>query len=246
MKTRNLGNTGIKLSEVGYGAAALFGKNVFGKQGITDDYAYEIISTAIKHGVTFFDTGINYGYAEERLGRCINQVVKDGMVKRSDLVVETKCGERVNPDGTYGDMDWSTDWIKRSLEISLSRLNLQYIDLFAMHGGGIDDCTDKLIYMFQDMKSQGLIRAYGINTFDTKVLEWVADNDVFDYVMLDYNIMRQDRESLIKRLTDAGRAVVAGSALGESLYSKNVFRVRNRNDFWYMARALVRLSLIHI
>lgn len=53
MKTRNLGNTGIKLSEVGYGAAALFGKNVFGKQGITDDYAYEIISTAIKHGVTF-------------------------------------------------------------------------------------------------------------------------------------------------------------------------------------------------
>ena len=52
-KTRNLGNTGIKLSEVGYGAAALFGKNVFGKQGITDDYAYEIISTAIKHGVTF-------------------------------------------------------------------------------------------------------------------------------------------------------------------------------------------------
>ena len=81
MKTRNLGNTGIKLSEVGYGAAALFGKNVFGKQGITDDYAYEIISTAIKHGVTFFDTGINYGYAEERLGRCINQVVKDGMVK---------------------------------------------------------------------------------------------------------------------------------------------------------------------
>ena len=69
MKTRNLGNTGIKLSEVGYGAAALFGKNVFGKQGITDDYAYEIISTAIKHGVTFFDTGINYGYEEERLGK---------------------------------------------------------------------------------------------------------------------------------------------------------------------------------
>lgn len=71
MKMRKLGNTGIELSEVGYGAAALFGKDVLGKQGISDNRAYDIISTAINRGINFFDTGINYGYAEERLGRCI-------------------------------------------------------------------------------------------------------------------------------------------------------------------------------
>lgn len=81
MKRHSLGKTNIELSEVGYGAAALFGKDVFGKQGISDDQAYELISTAIKHGINFFDTGINYGYAEERLGRCISAVIGGGYCK---------------------------------------------------------------------------------------------------------------------------------------------------------------------
>lgn len=75
MKRRLLGKTGIELSEIGYGAAALFGKDVLGKQGITEDKAYDLITTAIKSGVSFFDTGINYGYAEERLGRCLSAAI---------------------------------------------------------------------------------------------------------------------------------------------------------------------------
>lgn len=163
-----------------------------------------------------------------------------GITQRDELTIETKCGETVGSDGSYGAPNWSPDWIRKSLEISLKRLQLDYIDLFAMHGGSINDCSDKLIYTFYDMKSQGLIRAYGINTFDTDVLNWVAENNTFDYVMLDYNIMRQDREPLIEKLTDAGVAVIAGSALGESLYSKKIFKVKNRNDFWYLVRAIVR------
>ena len=81
------------------------------------------------------------------------------------------------------------------------------------------------------MKSQWLIRAYGINTFSTEFLEWIAQEKSFDYVLLDYNIMRQDREPLIEKLKATGVAVIAGSAMGESLYSKNVFKIRNRNDF---------------
>ena len=240
MKKRILGNTGIQISEVGYGAAALFGKDVLGKQGITEETAYELISTAIKQGVTFFDTGINYGYAEERLGRCISAEI-GGIAKREDLVIETKCGETINPDGSYGPMDWSTENIKQNLELSLKRLQIDYVDLFAMHG----ECDDKakvegIVKTFQDMKTHGLIRAYGVNTFNTEFLEWVVQEKCFDYVMLDYNIMRQDREPLIEKLTDAGVAVIAGSALGESLYSKKIFRVKNRNDFWYMARAVIR------
>ncbi len=245
MKTRCLGSTGVEISEVGYGAAALFGKDVFGQQGISDEKAYEIIKTAIKHGVTFFDTGINYGYAEERLGRCIAAAMKEGITRREHLVIETKCGETINPDGTYGALDWSPEWIRKSLEISLNRLQLNYIDLFAVHGECEKTQLDGLIKTLQEMKSQGLIKAYGVNTFDTDFLSWVAEEKCFDYVMLDYNIMRQDREPLIEKLTDAGVAVIAGSAMGESLYSKKLVKVKNRNDLWYLARALVRFrSLI--
>lgn len=240
MKTRCLGNTGISISEVGYGAAALFGKDVLGKQGISENKAYELINTAISQGVTFFDTGINYGYAEERLGRCLSKAINDKIIERSKLVIETKCGETVNDDGTYGPMDFSPDWIKRSLEISLQRLQLDYIDLFAIHGECKKSEVYQLVKAFQDMKSQGLIKAYGVNTFDTDFISWVAEEKCFDYVMLDYNILRQDREDLIAKLADTGIGVLAGSALGESLYSKKIYKVRNRNDFWYLARALVR------
>jgi len=241
MKKRILGNTGISISEVGYGASALFGRDVLGKQGITEEKAYDLITTAIKRGVMFFDTGINYGYAEERLGRCISAAIGEGIATRENLVIETKCGETIYPDGSYGTLDWSTENLKSNLELSLKRLQLNYVDLYAMHG----ECDDTrkvegIVKTFQEMRTQGLIRAYGVNTFNTEFLEWVAQEKCFDYVMLDYNIMRQDREPLIEKLTKAGVAVIAGSAMGESLYSKKIFRIKNRNDFWYLARAIVR------
>ena len=238
MKKRKLGKTEVELSEIGYGAAALFGKDVLGKQGITEEQAYYLILTAIEAGVNFFDTGINYGYSEERLGRCISQAIGGGITQRENLVIETKCGETINADGTYGSSDWSPDWIKRSLEISLKRLQLDYIDLFAMHGGSISDCSDELLNTFRDMKNQGLIRAYGINTFNMEVLEWVAKERCFDYVMLDYNVLKQEREPIIAQLHESGIGVIAGMALGQSLFSKNVYRIRNRNDFWYLLRAV--------
>lgn len=240
MKKNALGNTGIELSEAGYGAAALFGKDVLGKQGISEEKAYELIAVAVEKGVTFFDTGINYGYSEQRLGRCVKKLIDDRKARREDIVIETKCGETINPDGSYGPIDWSPDWIRKSLEISLERLGLDYIDLFAMHGGNIEDCSDRLLHTFEDMKSQGLIRAYGINTFATDVIDWVCREQCFDYVMLDYNIIRQDREPLIEKLHSRGIGVIAGMALGQSLFSKKVYKVRNRNDFWYLLRAMVR------
>lgn len=240
MNKRTVGNTGIEISEVGYGAAALFGKNVLGKQGITEEQAYDLISEAIKYGITFFDTGFNYGYAEERLGRCISEAIKEGITHREHLVIETKCGETLNPDGSYGAYDWSSNWLNKSLEISLKRLKLDYIDLMAIHGECEKNKVSEVVHIFEDMKSQGLIRAYGVNSFNTEFLEWVAEEKCFDYVMLDYNILRQDREPLIEKLNQAGVAVIAGSAMGESLYSKKIFRVKNRNDFWYLARAIAR------
>jgi len=242
MEKRALGKTGVSLSQVGYGAASLFGKDVLGKQGVTEEGAYALFTAALERGVTFFDTGINYGYAEERLGRCIARAIRQGLARREDLAIESKCGETILPDGSCGPTDWSPDWLWKSLEISLKRLQLEYLDLYAMHGFCAPAQLEGVLGAFQQMKSQGLIRAYGVNTFDTDYLEWVAREKCFDYVMLDYNILRQDREPLIERLTDGGVAVLAGAALGESLYSKKLFRPRSRNDLWYLARALMNFK----
>ena len=166
MRKRILGNTGIQISEVGYGCAALWGKDVLGKQGVTEEQAYNLFETAFNQGVDFFDTGINYGYAEERLGRCLKSIISKGSAKREDFIIETKFGETINSDGSYGGSNWSPEWVKKSVDISLNRLGLDYIDLFAMHGGAPEDCTDAFMKTLQDLKDQGIIRAFGVNTFD--------------------------------------------------------------------------------
>lgn len=241
MKKRVLGNTGIAISELGYGCAALFGKDVIGKQGLSDEGALHIIETAIEKGVNFFDTGFNYGYAEERLGRCLTEVFNTGKASRKDIIIETKCGETLNKDGSYGAYDWSPDWIKKSVEISLKRLNTDYIDLLAMHGGKVSDCSDQLLKTFDDLKSQGVIHAYGVNSFDDDFLNWICKEKCFDYVMLDYNILKQEREDTIQRLYEEGIGVLAGMALGQALFSRK--KIRNRNDLWYFLRAFAHFRI---
>ena len=114
-------------------------------------------------------------------------------------------------------------------------MNVDYIDLLAMHGGNSQNCSDELLKTFEDLKTQGIIRAYGVNSFDDEFLNWICKNQCFDYVMLDYNILKQEREDIIQKLDEAGIGVLAGMALGQSLFSKK--KIKNRNDLWYFLRA---------
>lgn len=68
-------------------------------------------------------------------------------------MIETKCGEIINSDVSYGPSDWSSDWVEKSLEISLNRLQLDYVDLYVMHGGTIIECSDNFMYTFENMKT---------------------------------------------------------------------------------------------
>ena len=90
------------------------------------------------------------------------------------------------------------------------------------------------------MKIQRIIKSYGANTFDTDFLKWICKEKCFDYVMLDYNIMKQEREILIRALYDNEIGVLAGAALGQSLFSKR--KIRNRNDLWYFLRSVVNFK----
>ena len=239
MNTRLLGKTGIRLTELGFGCSGLFGTKALGKEALSEEEAVTLVKTAAESGIRFFDTGFSYGNAEERLGKALSSLLSEGY-RREDLVIETKCGETLREDGSYGPTDFSPDWLRRSVEISLQRLQTDHIDLLATHGGRREVFSDAFFALMEDLKRQGLIRAFGVSSgVDAETLEWIARERCFDYVMLRYNIFTQEREDLIQRLHDAGIGVLAGAALGEGLYSKRVLKVRNRKDLWYLARALV-------
>ena len=239
MNTRLLGKTGITLTELGFGCSGLFGAKALGRDALTEEQATELIRTAADSGIRFFDTGFSYGKAEERLGAALQALQEEGY-RREDFVIETKCGETLLEDGSYGPADFSPDWLRRSVEISLRRLQTDHIDLLATHGGRRAVFTDAFFALMEDLKRQGLIHAYGVSSgVDAATLEWIAQERSFDYVMLRYNIFTQKQEELIAKLHDAGVGVLAGASMGEGLYSKRVYKVRNRKDLWYLARAFV-------
>ena len=131
-----------------------------------------------------------------------------GYWKREDIIIQTKGCETLNADGSYGQDDYSPDWIKRSVEISLKRLQIDFIDLYALHGANPDVLSDGLFYLFEDLKRQNIIRAYGVCGVSDDFGYWVAEQKCFDYIMMTYNYAEARRNELIDRLFNNGIGIL--------------------------------------
>lgn len=230
IEMRPLGSTGLNLSAMGFGCASVWGKSM-----ISDAQAQALMEQAYSLGVRYFDTAHSYGVAEERIGKILKST---RVFRREDIVLSSKCGVRI-VDGKYVH-DFTSDWAKKSVELSLQRMGIEYLDMLLLHGPRIADLTEEYLETIRDFKRRGICKAIGINTFDTDVLEYVRDTGCVDFVMLDYNILRQDREPLLQQLHDRGIGIIAGAPLAESLFSNRIFRIRKPKDVWYFLRAVAK------
>jgi aryl-alcohol dehydrogenase-like predicted oxidoreductase len=88
----------------------------------------------------------------------------------------------------------------------------------------------------------GKIRSCGASTFDDDVINHIIKTKCLDVVMLDYNIVKLNREPQINALYQNGIGVVAGQAMAESLFLSELFKVHNKKDLWYLARTFGRKS----
>lgn len=227
LKKRPLGKTGLLVSTLCYGCASAFGRDL-----ISDDRAIALVRRAVELGVNFFDTGRSYGKAEERLGAALKAIPG---LKREDLVVASKFDlAELNPfDVSKLDRDWAT----RSVETSLKTLGLDYLDVLFVHEPNPDALNDDQLFSFlDDLKRQGLVRASGVNTYDSALASRAAREKRFDVVMLDHNVATR-RGTILAELAGAGIGVVAGQALAQGLFTKKLFRIREKKDLWYLLRA---------
>ena len=201
MRYRPLGRTGLTVSEIGFGAASWWGKPEFSERD-----AIRLVGTAVDGGVTFFDTGASYsgGHAEARLGRALRG-------RADGLVVASKAGTFAS-NGRVG-RDFTPSAVVASAEASLRKLGLEVLPLLQLHGPALGDLTDGLCAALADLKARGLVRALGVNSFDPAVIDHVLRLQDFDAVMIDYNVLRPEREPLIARAAAAGKAVLAGMPL---------------------------------
>lgn len=229
MEKRQIGLTGIAVSKIGLGCASYWGKERF-----DEVQAIKVVSAAIDKGVNLFDTGHSYsdGNAEVRLGKALKNIPD-----KSNLVVSSKAGTRIGSDGKLF-KDFSPKWIRESCILSLKRLGLETLPLLHLHGPSVLNLNDEVIDQMLRLKSEGYVRAIGVNSFENDVLEKVLALGVFDFVMPDYNILCKEREPLIEKFYDKGIGVIAGASLADSLYSNRVFKIKGIKDLWYLARAL--------
>lgn len=155
MKYRTLGNTGIQVSEVGFGAWQLGDKAWGGLQG---KEAHRLVHKAIDNGCTFFDTAPPYGAGESEvlLGEALEG-------RRQDVVLVSKFGH--NPSGPS---DFSVDAIRGSVERSLKTLKTDYLDGLLIHSAPSEilDGHQGHYDILETLKKEGKIRSYGAS-FDS-------------------------------------------------------------------------------
>jgi aryl-alcohol dehydrogenase-like predicted oxidoreductase len=206
LKKRKLGNSDLWVTELGLGCMSI---------GTEEKAAREIIETALNEGINYFDTAdlYNFGANEKIVGAALKGV-------RENVILATKVGNRWNPDKTGWSWDPSKSHIKEAVKQSLKRLGTDYIDLYQLHGGTIEDNIDETIEAFEELKSEGYIRFYGISSIRPNVIrEYVKKAHVVS-VMMQYSILdRRPEEEAFPLLNENGISVVTRGPLAKGLLS---------------------------
>jgi len=152
MQVRRLGDSGLKVSEVGLGC------NNFGMR-IGQEEATAVVDAAIEAGVTFFDTADIYGgtQSEVMLGKALG-------ARRKDVVVATKFAMTLG-DWPAHKRGGSRRWVMESVEDSLRRLGTDYIDLYQMHTPDPDTPIEETLRALEDLVREGKVRYLGNSNF---------------------------------------------------------------------------------
>lgn len=212
MKKNRLGTSDLIVGEIGLGCMSL---------GTDENQVIPLLHEALDLGINFLDTADIYdnGHNEELIGKAIKG-------RRSEVIIASKVGN-TRVEGQEG-LVWnpSKAHIMEAVKDSLRRLQTDYIDLYQLHGGTLDDNMDETIEAFAQLKREGLIREYGISSIRPNVIREYVDRSHIVSVMSQYSILdRRPEEEVLPLLTQKGisaivRGAVASGALADGREDK--------------------------
>lgn len=160
MKYRTLGKSGIKVSEIGFGAWTL-GLDWWGKK-IEDDEAKRLLKRAYDLGINYFETGDIYGRgkSEQLIGEVFSEM-------RNEVVISTKYGYDIYSNEQIGHKElpqkFTPEFTEFALQKSLERLQTDYLDVYGLHNPKIHTIRDQKLFDHLDKKvKEGIIKSYQI------------------------------------------------------------------------------------
>ncbi|MFT3703572.1 MAG: aldo/keto reductase [Agriterribacter sp.] len=232
MNYRLLGKSSLSISEIAFGCMSL---------NDTDTVNARIIHEAIDAGINYFDTADIYqdGANEKTLGKAIKQ-------KRAKVIVATKVGNVRRKDNKELDWNPSKAHILASVDESLKRLQTDYIDLYQLHGGTIDDPIGEVIETFEGLQKLGKIRFYGISSIRPNVIVQYVQRSNIVSVMMQYSLLdRRAEETCLPLLKEHNIGVLArGTLAGGLLADKhaNPYLKYTEDHVYKMASAVRAIS----
>jgi D-threo-aldose 1-dehydrogenase len=233
VRTRPVGDTAVRLTEVGFGAAVI--GNLY--RGVDDETAGGAVRTAYAAGIRYFDTAPHYGLglSERRLGAAL------AGLERNTFAVSTKVGRLLepNPSPTGSDLasggfevaddlrrrfDFTADGVRRSLESSLERLGLDRVDVVYVHDPDdhLDQAVAEAVPALVALRDEGLVGAVGVGMNGWEGPARMVRESDLDVVMLAgrWTLLDRSGAPLLDLCRERGVSVVAAAPYNSGLLAR--------------------------
>jgi aryl-alcohol dehydrogenase-like predicted oxidoreductase len=231
LKTAQLGQTGMEITRIGFGAWAIGGGDwEFGWGSQEDEESIAGIHYALEHGINWIDTAAAYGFghSEEVVGRAL-----EGVSERP--YVFTKCSLLEGP-GRRVEHSLKRDSVLREAEASLERLGVDAIDLYQIHWPNPEPDIEEGWAAMAELKEQGLVRHIGVSNFDVDQLRRIQSIAPVETLQPQYSLIERDVERDVLPYCQQERiGVIVYSPMGSGLLSGKMTRERIANmpdDDW--------------
>ncbi len=222
MQYNEIGKTGMKVSNLSFGASSLGG--VF--RNINEEQALQAVYAAVDHGMNFIDVSPYYGHykAETVLGKALLQV------PRKKYYLSTKVG-RYGKDGV-NTWDYSAKRVKESVYESMERLHIDYIDLINVHDiefadrfYSLDMIVNETLPALCELRDEGVVKHVGITDLQLENIEWVVnrvpEGTVESVLNFCHYCLNDDKlADYLDLLESKGIGVINASPLSMGLLSK--------------------------
>jgi len=222
LNTTQLGQTGLEITRVGFGAWAIGGGGwEFGWGPQNDDESIGAIHRALEQGINWIDTAAAYGFgrSEQIVGRAL-----DGVAERP--LVFTKSSLLEGPDRRVVH-SLKRDSILREAGDSLQRLGIDAIDLYQIHWPIPAEDIEEGWAALAELKDQGLVRHIGVSNFDVDQLRRIQQIAPVETLQPQYSLIERDAEREILPFAEReGIGVIAYSPMGSGLLTGKMTRER--------------------
>lgn len=218
MKTRVLGRTGLRVSEIGFGAWAIGGNAHGNSYGPTADAdSIDAVRRAIDLGVTFFDTADVYGWghSEELLGQAL-------VGRRDEVLLATKVGGDFYHGGVR--MNFDPGYIAFALERSLKRLQTDRVDLYQLHNPPAEMMGDPATYdVLEGLKAEHKIDHYGVSVHEPFEGRLCIEAGRPEVLQIPFSLFRQESiEELFAEARKANVGIIAREPLGNGFLAGKI------------------------